>query len=181
MSLPTTRNTTYNASDAIKSADLNAFQDQITGTKHPSRLIPISGAAFQIASGAPTKSNAGLWTFPLGSAAEIIADLPLPFSIVGTRINALKWSHRRDTAVGGPALLTFTLRKRSVGDGGVTSASPFSDGVGAGNAWTTFDSVAAHAPYTTEANFFYVLSVVSNGSGTGNALFDGLQVGSDRL
>lgn len=82
MSLPSSRNTTYVASDPIKSADLNALQDCIVSGKHGEleKFFPCTEA--QIVSGAgPTRvyDAANIPVIQASGAGQVIVQaIPLP-------------------------------------------------------------------------------------------------------
>lgn len=89
MSLPSSRNTTYVASDPVKSADLNAIQDCIVAGQHGSmeKFIPCTEA--QIISAGPTRilDANGLPAIQASGASQVVVQaIPLP---VGSRFPAL--------------------------------------------------------------------------------------------
>lgn len=179
--LPTSRNTTYNAASSVRSADLDAIQDCIIGKKFPSTKFPIPGVAFVLDTGAPTRAGM-VWTLQTNVADKLFAALAGWPWMPGTRITNVIWSFNRNSNnVSGE--LDLSLNKRSLGDGGATSAGISVSPINGGTGWTTHDSqLDGGLPYTLEDGFeFFLELATSNLNFSGTPFFDGVTVIADRL
>lgn len=155
MGMPLTRDLTLGSASIFPSTLGNTLQDCIIGAKHGLIDVPISGSAFVVEAGAPTRSQ-NIWTFQTSTGNTIVADLRLP---VGTKIMQLVWSFNRNST-DASGQLVFQLNKYTRG-----GSSLFAQGlatVGTGTGWTTMAENASNdpgLPHDIQSAAFYQLWV----------------------
>ncbi len=178
MGMPLTRDLTLGPGTIFPSTLGNTLQDCIIGAKHGAIDVPISGSAFVVEAGAPTRSQ-NTWTFQTSTGNTIVADLRLP---VGTKIVQLVWSFNRNST-DASGQLQFQLNKYTRG-----GSSLFAQGlaiVGTGTGWTTTAENSSNdpgLPHDIQAATFYQLWVqTSNLPFSGAPKFDGVTLTIERL
>src|SRR5215813_12881669 len=129
MGMPLTRDLALGPGSIFPSTLGNTLQDCIIGAKHGPIDVPISGSAFVVEAGAPTRSQ-NTWTFQTSTGNTIVADLRLS---VGTKITQLVWSFNRNST-DGPGFF-FQLNKYIRGGGGLFAQGLV--GINTGTGWTT--------------------------------------------
>lgn len=107
MALPDSRNTTYAAGDPVKAADLNDFQDNIVGDKHPTRTLHLGAADFTLKGSSGATLADGQWTFT--ALATIVCGLGKSIP-EGHVITSITWRYNR----GGSGTVTRRLRVREM-------------------------------------------------------------------
>lgn len=167
MSLPASRNTTYSPSDPVKSADLNAIQDQIVGAKHPALSIALGAAAFLPKAGGNASLGDGQWTFGAVSTLQGSASARIP---VGTRITTIEWFYNR----GGAGNITVNLRKRNLR----TGAAAADIATNTDNTGAALEAFLMTVNYTVEADYEVWLEVTCDNAAH---VFEGAIVSTDRL
>lgn len=155
MTLPTTRNRTYNPTDPVNSNDLNDLQDCVVGAKHPQMEINIPASSFRGDSTALGQYNQLGYVTGFGAAGKVVAELRAP---VGTRIvSVVQYYDINGTA----STLTPRLMRQNHASG---AQNPVVSGSG-DNTGTGIESQtlgANHVVLTGEAYFLEVTVAVAN-------------------
>jgi hypothetical protein len=173
--LPSTRTQTVNDSEPFPSNLINEIQDCIVGSFYPTTTLIIGGDEFVTATGAPVRSGL-LWTFQTaGNASSIVHSLRLP---VGVTVRAAAFSCRPN----GDSL-TVSVRRRSMGDGGLSDTAIEPQTYSGGASWAyraSGPTPGTDTTFTIADNFAYYLVVASVGAAS-QGLFDGVRLRHDKL
>lgn len=174
MALPTSRNTTYAAGSQVKSADLNALQDQFIGGKHPLMTLQVSPAAFRAGAGV------GAVTYSLGETSQastvyMIAPIVVP---VGTRIVGVR-IYGKDSATGPSKFMGVFAESNPLTGATLIASTPISAGTGAYQSLACVSGSLAF-PYVALASRVYQLAFQGTTGAAAQSVF-GAEIDVDRL
>ena len=181
MALPTSRNTSYVASDPVKSADLNAVQDCIIAAKHGDVILQIGASSGQSDS-VPTTATDYWRYYPSLSGAvpncwlQVAAGGSVAFGIglkIGDRIKSVR-GFIRDTT--GSHTITMGLTDNSSSADDATQVGSTQTSAGNGTAQTL--AITGLTTTIVTGHFYSVIFSNTDATGTTHAIY-GVEVTYD--